>query len=776
MATPVTQPPPTPSAPPAGLLTLLRRGATNDDLAPTKAVAVPESLEGIVVDGPPAPMPKSKTGRVIRGMSTMPTELRAYLLCTEMDGRIQRLAASGDDKAAHVVHLAQLAESEKRRQRLLAPLRKVGVEVALAWPVLFGGWVWVTIAAALVAITSLSLLKSKGMHGKVVMRAWEALGIALGLQAIMAALTGTHPVPVVMGPVDWQLLIIVPGLVGVLVFGLTLVLLFEHKIVPIQVTPSAMVLAEMLMLLLYVAPQIRGLSWALSWWYLAPPVVIIGPALLLAAAMGWRWAWKATVGDGTIADNLPRGGVDAMAAQDAVSRDVPGVVGAALATKRLPDGTLPALVEPGVINGNNGMIWQATIDTAGASGVGGPSATVLLEPKARAEFAARLGLSVRRVILTVDEDRGSRLHVTGITGRPWIDRPHPLLTLAQVDIADGIPWSVTVEGDVLPYEVAGSNSLFGGESGAGKSTAMAGVWGGFCLSPSSRIWVIDGGEVDTEPLRRAGIPDGWTTDLPEGVKILAEVLAEVDRRQHLLAGSGIRKPNAEWFAEHGLSYDLLLIDELATFTQRKGAEAAEFADILRLISQRCRKTGVHLLLGIQSPSVEAIDADSRDVIPVRWCGRARSADMANKVLGKGAVGRGIDPRELPDVKGVGWFSGPSREVITRPFDLSDADLAAICLRGAALRKGSGFVSAADEDKALARRVSVLVRDEGADVPAGRVMLARELAHVLEIGQDELRLALARVGVRTQKVSRPDRPDAHNHSHYVLSDLPASRAI
>jgi hypothetical protein len=518
--------------------------------------------------------------------------------------------------------------------------------------------------------------------------------------------------------------------------------------------------AEILVAVLGMHPDINLGAWMWRPWMLS------GLLLELLAGLVVLIVWAGP--DGSIADNLAE-----MAPAEKPRSNTPDIVNAVLATKALPQETEPILVQPGIRPGNGGMIWTATIDTCG------PSATALVAPKPLAELAARLGLSTRRLIATVDEDCGTRLHLTGITGQPWRTVRSPLLGMQPIDLWGGIPFGPSVEGDEVTYRVEGVNSLFGGESGAGKSTALAAVWAAFALSPTSRIYAIDGGEVDTEPLRRSGLASGWTTDLTEGQRILNEVLAEVDRRQHLLARAELRKVSPAFFAEHGLGFDLLLIDELATFTQGTGKGGKDFADTLRQVAQRCRKTGIHLILSTQSPSVDAIDADARDVIPVRWAGRARSADLAAKILGKGTIGRGVDPRNLPtsdDAKGVGWFSAPWREVQQRPYELTDADLKAICARGIELRRGHQVVTAADEDRALAGRVSELVRDVGVTVPQGRVMLAREVADRLDVGQDVLRLALARVGVRTQKVSRPDSPSAHNHAHYVLSDLPAVKAV
>lgn len=498
------------------------------------------------------------------------------------------------------------------------------------------------------------------------------------------------------------------------------------------------------------------------------------PAWQLALAwlvpiLGWL-TWAASDGE-VFGDGQP----EALAPAEVARDNRPNIVQAVLATGALKADATPLLVQPGVLPGNNGTIWTAAIDT------GGQSATVFLERKPRAELAARLDLSEQRLLLTVDKNRGQRLHLTGIVGKPFPDGvAHPLLSTPEVDLWQPLPFGTDVTGAQVGYTVPGANALFGGESGAGKSVAVFDVVAGFALSRRSRIWAIDGGEVDTEVLNRTGLAAGWTTERKTALQILREVLTEVERRQNLLGAAGDDddvKVTPEWMAEHDLGHDLLLIDELATFTQDRTPEARDFMDLLRPIAQRCRKTGIHLLLSTQSPSADAIDPDARDVIPVRWCGRARSVDLAGKALGKGTVGRGVDPRTLPeDVEGVGWFSTLRTDVVVRPYFLTRRERRTICDRGADLRRAAHVHTAADDDRLLAARVAELIKAEGVTVGDRRVMLARDVAVRFETDQMQLRAVLGRLGIGTQKVWRPDDGTASNRAHYVLTDFPAVRAI
>lgn len=695
------------------------------DRAPAPSLGVVARTGAVVAKG--AGKGAATVGRrawnVARGIATAPGEFHDWALATEYDPLIRALTDSGDTVKAAVLVKEQIAEQKERRARV-----KGWARVVLGWcpPFLLGGWAVGTVLFAALALVAIKMASGKKVVTNGVAKVKPGIlstakaERALLWAGISAALTAVDGV-------------LVAALAGGSFGDVLRALLVWHRLFTV---------------------------------YAAVP-------LALALIYALRWGYNATKDDGTIADDMRDGQVPVAATVHDDRRKNPPVVEAVLATKKLPEGTEPILVPPGVMPGNGGMIWTATIDTLG------PSATVLMEPKARAELASRLGLSTQRMIATVDEDYGSRLHITGIVGKPWRSAPSPLVSGGPVDLWQGIPWGPTVEGDVVTYQVFERNALFGGESGAGKSTAMAGIWTAFALSPSSDIYVVDGGDVDTRPLSDSGLATAWTTELPEGIRVLTAVRDEVNRRQKLLGDSKVRKASPEWFAEHGLGFALLLIDEVARFTQRKGPEAEVFSDLMREIVQNCRKVGIHTMLSTQSPSVDAIDADARDVLPVRWLGRARSVDLGNKVMGKGAVGRGVSVSTLPnteDTRGVGWYSAPGREIQMRPFDWTDAALAEVCRRGVELRRGSQNLSAADDDKLLAIRVADMVRERGVTVPEGRVMLARDVATALEVDQSVLRLALGRLGIATQKVSRPDLVSAHRHAHYVLSDLPVSRAI
>lgn len=715
----------------------------------------------------------TRTGRVARGAWSSPKAIYDWRMATEYDRAVHLAEESGNVQAIGAIRKEQDRVQSERRARL----SRFGLEVGcIAVPIAWGGWVWFTLTATVVLLGSLGLLARKAMHGKVPMRCAEVFGISLLLEVIEGAALDVHPSPIVMDPLSAPVVLLLP--VGIWAVATILpALLNDGKIKAAEIaTLSALgvplgVVAD----LVYVGWHVQGLSWAWSPTYLLPPAVAALPTLI----WGGVWAWKAMADDGTIADDLRHGEgtAELMADPDADAGPV-SPARAMMATGRLGKDDRPVLLQPGVVAENGGAIWTATVDTRG------PSATVFIEPKAHAELASRMRLSTRRLVLTVDEDRGSWLHMIGIVGKPWASTSSPVLDLRPVDLWDGIDFGRTISGERVVYRVADRNSLFGGESGAGKSTALVNVWAPFALSVDSPIWVVDGGLVDTKPLADFGLTRAWTTELPEALKILREIIDEINRRQALLAstrnpdGSTKRKVDPEFFAEHGLSFGLGVFDEIATFTQRKGKEAADFSDLLREGVQRSRKVGLHLLLATQSPSVEAIDGDARDSIPVRWCGRARSVDLGNKVLGKGAAGRGLSPLTLPDdddTRGVGWYSAPGSEVQVRPHGWSDSDIAKLCRGAAELRRGTKVETAADDDRALATQIAELIRERGVDVSAGRVMLARDVATVLEMDQMELRSALGRVGVGTQKVSRPDDSDAHGRMHYVLADLPAARA-
>lgn len=741
----------------AKVLARQRQKENTEVLTGTVVATGPDAATGEPEPGWPV-RALAMTWRIVVGSITAPAvasrAFKDWRLATEFDSKVAALEMAGDHAKAVVTLTAQLAESEKRRKRAGAIAREAGI---LAAPVAGGGWFWVTIAIFAAMCGSLALLKAKAMHGKVVARLAEAFAASLLLEVIQAAM-GVRPVPIHLNTSQVITLAAFPtATVAVLV------LLFD------KVTIKGLLWSAATAEAVAMAICLSGLRIAWSPSYLLPPVLALVPALIYAVV----WAVNATKDDGTVRDNLGA----AMVPADVPADATPDIARAVIATGALPKDATPILVMPGALPGNGGKIWTAAVDT------GGPSAEVFLSGRPRRELAAQLKLSTSRTVFTVDKARGSRLHITAIVGEPWGDMPsHPLLSMPQVDLWQPIPFGLDIQGNVITYGANGFHSLFGGETGAGKSVAFATPWCAYALSPAAEIYMIDGGEADTRALDISGVATAWTQDRDVAIEILRTVLAEMNRRLKLLGANSDSmddiKATPEWMAEHGLGHILVGVDELPTFTQDKSDEAKMFTGLLREILQKIRKTGGHVAVSAQSPGVTVLDSDSRSIIANRWAGRARDAELCAKILGSGTIGRGVDPRSMPhDIDGLGWWSTVKRDVLMRPYNLGGRDRAAICRRGAELRKAASAAPAAmDEGRMMLARAISIIRESGVDVGGQRVMRSRDVATRMEMDQMQLRTILSGQGVGTQIVRRTDSPADDNRSHYVLSDFPAARTL
>lgn len=235
-------------------------------------------------------------------------------------------------------------------------------------------------------------------------------------------------VPVLLGGWMWASIVLGALLVLLAMVGRRVAKVPGVLLGQVGVALAVSVGVELVNAILGIHPDVDGGSLMWTPWMLAWPV------LAFLAGLVRLIVWVDP--DGTIADDLA-----AMAPAEVEAPDVPPVIEAVTATGALPKDTAALLVQPGIRSGNDGQIWTATVET------GGPSAEPLVSGKPRAELAARLGLSSRRILLTVDEDRGSRLHIVGIPGDPWRNPPgHPLLELGPVDTWKPIPFGPDVEG------------------------------------------------------------------------------------------------------------------------------------------------------------------------------------------------------------------------------------------------------------------------------------------------------------------------------------------
>jgi S-DNA-T family DNA segregation ATPase FtsK/SpoIIIE len=198
--------------------------------------------------------------------------------------------------------------------------------------------------------------------------------------------------------------------------------------------------------------------------------------------------------------------------------------------------------------------------------------------------------------------------------------------------------------------------LMAGTTGSGKSVALDGFLASilFQYRPSDvRLLIIDPKMVEMSMFN--GIPHllhPVITDPREAVRTFNYLIAEMDRRNHLLRKNGVK--NIESFnskialgkmeAEEPLEklpYIVLIVDELADLVLTKGID---FESLLSRLSNMARAVGIHMIVATQRPSVDIIDGKTKANFPTRIAFRVASkVDSrtildcmgAEKLLGKG---------------------------------------------------------------------------------------------------------------------------------------------
>ena len=652
------------------------------------------------------------------GLWTAPTEYHRWRLATDYD---EAIAIAKDAKDQTKAIIGQDRKDAAIAARSLATARASRIAVAIG----FGGWIWATLGLAFAAAAAGILYARAEKDTKAAAcpkarqfarfrHALIALTVSIVLE-LVDAVRGYVASPVHLGS---------DGLPGAVRF----------------------------------ARALRGEAGFNSAW---SPVLLWWPGIVLwiAAIILIMWARNGTIGD-DLQDLAP--------AEPESTETGPGSIVEAVKASwsgPMPKDAKPAVVAPGVTWSADRTVWRATVDT------GGPSAGPIV--KSREDLASRLGLGASRLHLQIDEALGSRVDLTGIKGDPWGPASRsPLLDMPSVDLWKPIPFGRDVLRSEVALQLAFRNFLFGGIPDAGKSTACYPLWGSFVLSPSSRIWAIDGGEVDTRALFEAGLCHRWTTDRAGALEILEELDAEIDRRQGLLGEMRLKKVTPQFFSKMGVGFDLVIWDEMASFTNSADTQTSK--KIMKLamsIFQRCRKVGIIVALSTQSPSSQAIDTDGRDVISDRYALLCRTREMSDKILGGGHAAMGIDASMLDKrIKGLGWLSTAEGDRIVRAHYLSDTDLDEIIARGVALR--GDVVRPADAIPARLIAVVELLRQHEvtsmrtAEI-VGRLRAAGHLIPEGLPGQKLLARELKAVDGDIQQVKV--RSDGGQY-HYLLLDL------
>ncbi|MGH1488197.1 MAG: FtsK/SpoIIIE domain-containing protein [Acidimicrobiales bacterium] len=240
--------------------------------------------------------------------------------------------------------------------------------------------------------------------------------------------------------------------------------------------------------------------------------------------------------------------------------------------------------------------------------------------------------------------------------------------------------------------------LIGGKTGGGKSVLMSSVAAALAADPNVAMVGIDLKLMELALWRPRLTALANTAD--DASLLLANVVAEIDRRNRLLMSLGLRS----WEPELGHRI-VVFIDELARlagvaverlleqarstgdedgssradrgmFRAAKDALAVRLA-MIEHIAAVGRAAGVTLVCATQYPTADVIDPQIRSQLGMRFMLRVVSREQVRVILGEGNQ-QHISPDSIPESEPGGFWCvgapGDSRPVRGRSLLLTDATL------------------------------------------------------------------------------------------------------
>jgi S-DNA-T family DNA segregation ATPase FtsK/SpoIIIE len=202
------------------------------------------------------------------------------------------------------------------------------------------------------------------------------------------------------------------------------------------------------------------------------------------------------------------------------------------------------------------------------------------------------------------------------------------------------------------------------------------------LDPEVDLWCFDGKLVELGMWRNCA-RRFVGANVEEATEALGELRTEMEARYALLLEHDLRKVDRDT----GLGLIVVVIDELALYTQGKGKSRDEFCDVLRDIVARGRAAGIVVVAATQKPSSDVVPTSIRDLFGCRLAMRCSTRDASDTVLGAGWAGQGYTASDLDPVhRGVGYLLAegavPRR---MRSFVLEDHHLHELVRRAEILR-------------------------------------------------------------------------------------------
>jgi S-DNA-T family DNA segregation ATPase FtsK/SpoIIIE len=353
-----------------------------------------------------------------------------------------------------------------------------------------------------------------------------------------------------------------------------------------------------------------------------------------------------------------------------------------------------------------------------------PGATVDKARSKEVEIAGELGIARAQIDI---QQAGGESRITlwasmrdpfGRTVRsPLLDRREPLNTWR-----DGIPLAFDKRGRIVGVTVSDYSMLFAGTTRSGKGMGLANLLAGALLDPRVRLRMFDG-KGTGEYVPHAPVLHTFVRRNPRRLRDFLRVeVEEMNRRTEILVDLGKSKLSEDQITKVG-GIELVIVDELATYTAPKGPSADYAEEIVEYLSQLAAAgaaVGIVLVLVTQYPEVEIVPSRLRGNCAGRMAMRTENADASNTILGKGQAGNGYDSSTIPNAKtarGRGWLTTPDTGMIAVRslfIDESSGEIRTLIGIGQELRRTAGTLPGHCDDPVE----TALLRMTGASSVAG----------------------------------------------------------
>ncbi|WP_201771891.1 FtsK/SpoIIIE domain-containing protein [Kutzneria albida] len=214
----------------------------------------------------------------------------------------------------------------------------------------------------------------------------------------------------------------------------------------------------------------------------------------------------------------------------------------------------------------------------------------------------------------------------------------------------------------LRMPLFGTHTLTAAETGAGKNSfTWAPYW---VLAPAIRDGLVRSSGIDPKGIELAygrGLFTRYATTPEQAVRVLEELVAEMLRREALIAGRARRIT-----VSREVPLEILEFDEIAALTKYLTDKPlrTKIENLTGLLLTQGRALGIVVRGYVQEPTKETVVW--RELFPFRLALALPTESYVDMVLGEGAYQRGARCDRIPeDMPGVGYVTAERRRIPVR---------------------------------------------------------------------------------------------------------------